>query len=80
MSLSSESIGLLEDQRTVTQQFFDQQKLSAQQVIIVNTQTLPARVIAYQYYGDSTPGARIAALNDEINVSFLSDDIEIFTV
>ena len=79
MSISSTSIGLLEDQRKVTQQFFNDQKLDAQQVITVNTQILPARVIAYQYYGKSTDGARIAILNDEINVSFLEGDVEIFT-
>ena len=80
MSLSSKSIGLIEDQRTVTQQFFDAEKLDAQQIITVNTQNLPARVIAYQYYGESDLGARIAILNNEINVSFLSGDIEIFSV
>jgi len=79
VSISSTSIGLLEDQRTVTQQFFDDQKLDAQQIISVETQILPARIIAFQYFGDSTSGARIAVLNDEINVSFLSGIIEIFT-
>ena len=79
MSISSKSIGLLEDQRTVTQQFFDDQKLDVQQIITVNTQRLPARVIAYQYYGASLQGASIAVLNDEINVSFLEGNIEIFT-
>jgi len=79
MSISSKSIGLLEDQRTVSQEFFNQQKLNAQQIINVDTQLLPARVIAYQYYGESTLGADIAILNDEINVSFLSGNIKIFT-
>lgn len=79
MSISSSSIDKLEDQRTVTQQFFDDQKLDAEQIITVNTQILPARVIAYQYYGNSESGSRIATLNDEINVSFLDREIEIFT-
>jgi len=79
MSISSKSISLLEDQRTVAQEFFNQQKLNAQQIINVDTQLLPARVIAYQYYGESTLGADIAVLNDEINVSFLSGNIKIFT-
>ena len=79
MSVSATTIGLLEDQRTFTQQFFNEQKLDAQQVITVSTQILPARVIAFQYYGKSEDGSRIALLNDEINVSFLEGDIEIFT-
>lgn len=80
MSISALSIDILEDQRTVTQQFFDDQKLDIEQIITVNTQLLPARVIAYQYYGDSEPGQRIALLNNEINSSFLSGDIQIFSV
>ena len=79
MTISAESIDTLEDQRTVTQQFFDDEKLDVDQIITVNTQTLPARVIAYQYYGESESGQRIAILNDEINSSFLTGDIEIFT-
>ena len=79
MSISSKSIGLLEDQRTVAQEFFNQQKLNTQQIITVDTQLLPARVIAYQYYGSSELGPDIAVLNDEINVSYMSGNIEIFT-
>ena len=79
MSLSSTSIELLKDQRSTTQRFFDDQKISAQQIIEISTQTLPARVISFDYYNDSSLGERIASLNDDINVSYFSKEIEIFT-
>lgn len=78
-SLSSTSINNLEDLRTTTQELFDQQKLSAKIVLNVNTQRLPARIISFQYYGNSNIGQDIANLNSDINVSSLSGDIDILT-
>lgn len=78
-SLSSETIGALEDLRTITQKLFDEQKLNAKQIINVQTQELPARVIAFQYYGNSDLGANIAELNNDINVSNLKGNIDILT-
>lgn len=78
-SLSSETIGELEDLRTTTQGLFNDQKLSAKQIINVQTQELPARVIAFQYYGSSDLGANIAELNNDINVSNLKGNIDILT-
>lgn len=78
-SLSSMTIDSLEDLRTVTQKLFDQQKLSAKQIINVQTQELPASIISYQYYGDSSQGERISLLNKEINVSNLKGNIDILT-
>ena len=65
--------------RAVTQAFFDDQKVTAKQIINVETRELPARIIAFQYYGSSDLGANIAALNNEINVSDLTGNIDIFT-
>jgi len=79
MTISAESIDLLQDQRTETQKFFDEQKLQAQQIITVDIQITPARVLAYQYYGSSELGANIALLNDEINVAYLDRETEIFS-
>lgn len=78
-SLSSVTINALEDIRTVTQKLLDEQKLSAQQTVQVFTQELPARVIAYQYYGSSELGESIAELNGEINVSNMVGNITILT-
>lgn len=65
--------------RVEVQQFFDQQQLNASQIVDVSTVTLPARAIAYQYYGNSTRGFNIASLNEDANVSFISGDIQVFT-
>lgn len=78
-ALSTETLGNLEDLRTITQRLFDEQKLTANQIINVNTQKLPSRVIAYQYYGESDLGNNIALLNNSINVSGISGDIDILT-
>lgn len=78
--LSEVTINDLEDLRVASQKFFDDQKVSAKQIISVQTPELPARVIAYQYYGSSELGANIASLNNEINVSNLNGIIDIFTV
>lgn len=78
-ALTNVTINSLEDLRAVTQQFFDDQKVVVRQIITVQTQELPARVIAYQYYGSSDIGSNIAELNGEINVSNLTGNIDIFT-
>ncbi|MCW8930005.1 MAG: hypothetical protein OQL19_07200, partial [Gammaproteobacteria bacterium] len=65
--------------RVAVQQFFDEQKLRADQIIQVKTVSLPARVIAYQYYGESTKGFDLANLNEDANNSFLNGNIEVFT-
>jgi len=79
-ALSSTTINDLEDLRTATQKFFDEQKLTARQVVTVKTQRLPARIIAFQYYGSSELGENIAKLNNTINVSDLEGDIEVLTI
>ncbi len=79
VALTNTTINSLEDLRAITQQFFDDQKVTAKQIITVQTPQLPARIIAYQYYGSSETGSNIAALNGEINVSNLNGSIDIFT-
>lgn len=77
--VSVEVINGLDELRAQTKVLFDEQKLSARRLTAVRTDTMPARVLAYQYYGDSTEGEAIAAINGELNVSFLKGQIEILT-
>ena len=79
-ALSSATINDLEELRVITQQFFDGQKVSAKQIISVETPELPARIIAFQYYGNSELGSNIADLNSDINVSNIQGTIDILTV
>lgn len=78
--LSQTTLNDLQDLRVTVQQFFDTEKLNAKQIISVQTQELPARIIAFQYYGNSELGSNIAELNNEINVSNLKGNIDILTV
>lgn len=77
--LSQTTLNDLQDLRVTVQQFFDTEKLNAKQIISVQTQELPARIIAFQYYGSSELGSNIAELNNEINVSNLKGNIDILT-
>lgn len=67
------------DMRENTNAFFDQRRITLNRVITVNTAELPARVIAYQYYADSSLGEEIASLNNDANVSFLEGSIQVIT-
>lgn len=69
----------LTEVRVAIQQFFDEQRLTAQQIINIHTSIIPARVLAYQYYGESARGASLAELNNDLNVTFLEGDLDIVT-
>jgi len=59
--------------------FFNQQRITLNRIIEVTTPELPARVISFQYYNDSSNGEDIAKINNNANVSFLSGKIKVFT-
>lgn len=69
----------LQTLRTQTQDFFDKQKLTIRQIITVKTNETTARLLSYQYYGDSQLGKDIAKLNSILDVSNISGDIDILT-
>lgn len=77
--LSDDAKTQITELRVIVQDFFDAQKLTVQQIITVNTPVIPARVMAYQYYGASTLGQNIAELNEDLNVTFIQGPTEIFT-
>lgn len=77
--MSFELRDALADIRQVSNNYFTSQRITLQRIIKVNTPRLPARVIAYQYYGSSELGQEIARLNSNANVSFIEGEIEIVT-
>ena len=77
--LSEDAKSTITDLRTETQKFFDAQRVSIRQIITVETNIIPARVLAFQYYGSSELGADIAGLNNDPNVSFLEGSTRILT-
>lgn len=77
--LDSTAKRALLDLRVNVQIFFEEQKLTAQQVITVETNLIPARVLAYQYYGNSEKGEQLAELNESAAPSFLDGNVKVFT-
>ena len=75
-TLDNATLSLITKARAVLQQYFEDQKLTAQQVVEVSTFELPARVIAYQYYGGEV-AVDLPALNTDLNVSFMSGAIKV---
>lgn len=77
---SNDVIAAVTDMRVIVQQFFDEQKITAKQIIEVNTYTIPARVLSFQYYAESESAEDIIALNGITDVSFVDGTVEILTV
>lgn len=70
--------GLTETRIALTS-FFNAQRADKPRLIEVETPTLPARVLAYQYYGSSAQGARIADLNSLDDSAFVEGRVEILS-
>ncbi len=77
--LDDDTLQSITDTRKQTQQFFNDQRLNVSQVVDAITNTLPARVIAYQYYKDSSRGEELITLNEEPNVSFMQGRIKVLS-
>ena len=76
---SDDVIATITDMRSIVQEFFDEQKLTLKQIIPVNVYTTPARVMSYQYYGESKTADQIIELNNISDVSFVNGAVEIVT-
>ncbi len=76
---SNDVIGTVTDMRVIVQQFFDEQKTIAKQIIEVNVYTTPVRVLSYQYYAESESANDIIGLNNITDVSFVDGTVEILT-
>lgn len=73
-------LNTLQELRSNTQTFFDAEKLNVRQIIPIKTNITTARLLSYQYYGESSQGKDIATLNSILNVSNIEGDIDIFSV
>lgn len=76
---SDKVIAAVTDMRVIVQQFFDEQKTIAKQIIEVNVYTTPARVLSFQYYAESETAEQIIGLNNINDVSFVDGTVEIVT-
>jgi prophage DNA circulation protein len=74
-----ELIDSLTELRTTATGFFSDKKLSASNIITVQTNPMSTRLLAFNYYGESTDGEAIAELNDLYDLAYHQGDIRIFT-
>lgn len=66
--------------RTELQSFFNSQRTIARQIIEVDTNKTSARLLSYQYYGDSSEGETILELNNvKQDVNFIEGTVKILT-
>ena len=79
MPLFEASLQEIDKLRINVQDFLDDRRLSASQVITVDTQRLPLRVITYQYYGSSERAQQLLELNQDINVLTYEGNIKVVT-
>ena len=78
-TIDADTLDALTDLRVVTQEFFEQKKLSSSGIITVQTNPTSTRLLAYNYYGESVKGEAIAELNELYDLSYHQGDIRIFT-
>ena len=69
----------LADMRVDVQQFFREQRLTADQIVTIDTAETSTRLLAYQYYGSSDNASTIEDLNNIADVSFISGNLDILT-
>lgn len=76
---SDDVISTMTNMRSIVQEFFDEQKVTLKQIISVNVYTTPARVLSFQYFGESKSADQIIELNNISDVSFVDGTVEIVT-
>lgn len=77
--LSVDTIGEITDLRTQVQQFFNVQKLTASQIVAINTQVIPVATLAFNYYGSTDLVQTLVDINQDLNTAFFAGDLEIVT-
>jgi prophage DNA circulation protein len=74
-----ESNDVLTDMRSETQAFFNDERLTARQIITVETNRISTRLLSYQYYADSSEGERLGLINQNPDVNFISGEVKVLT-
>lgn len=77
LELSTEMIDAIDNMRNEIRIFFEQERLVVNKVLEVETATIPATVLAFQYYGDTSTYEEILSLNQIFNPAKISNTIKI---
>lgn len=75
----TDTYGLLNDLRLATYQYFEQQRLTASRIETITVEPIPASVLAYTLYGDSTRSTQILELNGIRDNMVLSGEIKVLS-
>lgn len=78
-NISSDLIESLVEMRVVTQNFLEEKKLTAKQIVTVNVGPISIRNLSFAYYGNSDFAEDIADLNGLHDIAYFQGDIEIIT-
>ncbi len=78
-AIDRDSLDSLIKTRIATTSFFNAQRAIKPRRVTISTHTIPARVLAYSYYGTSEQGTTIAELNSIRDDAFVEGDIEILS-
>jgi prophage DNA circulation protein len=75
--LTDETKSALTDLRSEMQTFFDEQKVSSNQILSVETNLTSARLLSFQYYGNSDNGEQLIDLNNAEDVTFIEGPVQV---
>lgn len=77
--LGSDVFDDLETVRNLVRRQFDQDDSNIAKIIPINTKTTSVSLLSYRYYGTTAQDTNIISLNNVLNISFLSGNVNIVT-
>jgi hypothetical protein len=77
--ISIEIIDKIKDLRVIAEQFLEEKRENTKKIVNICSNTIPVRVLAYQYYGESRQHEEIIDLNGFTDHSFISGDVAIIS-
>lgn len=76
-ALSADVQKAISKTRVLTNNFFEEQKLTTNRIVTVVSESIPLSVLSYQYYGTTEGYEVLAELNNDLNVAFLSGELQV---
>lgn len=77
--LGDSTKSVLTDMRAAMQEFFEEQRINARQLLNVDTNLTSARLLSFQYYNDSGQAPQLIELNGFKDVSFVAGSVQVLT-
>jgi prophage DNA circulation protein len=77
--LSNDTLTQLAELRIAMAEFYKQAEINVFKITQITTPTIPATVLAYQYYADISEVDNLVSINDVHDISFMSGTVDILT-